>query len=358
MIKYIVLISTLLILGCGRSHAPTPIQKPLPTPGPTSKPTIEKPAPEKPILKKPTAKISTPPTVFIEHTLTLDAHESYDSDGNITAYRWFDDNNKTISDTASATWVAPKVRGFHTISLEVTDNSQLKDVTSVVISVQDNELLLKEITSMIKSGHATYICVGDSTRAIIPYHSEKLFYALESNLSRYDVHSFLLARSGHRIEQFNDPNESTPPTYKDVLNIIENNATSADGKDTIVDISLALNDLFQLQENNATHIKEEIKQRLETAITHITSAKPKTTILLTAPNPMYHDNDTTIYIEVYKELAQEKALAFINFYHDVYKDFNDTQKRSLYKDVEKDGTHFGEKGLMVMARYILSKILP
>jgi len=352
MIKYILSILLFSLLGCGRSTTPAKQEG-----------VIKKPVVAKSNLHKPEAKIVASSThVYLEHNISLHAGESSDSDGNITSYRWIDDN-KTVGNSKDLNWTAPKKAGDHNLSLVVTDDTNLSDTTTIKIKVQDNKALLKEIRRIVESGRATYICVGDSTRAKVYFDSDQLFNIVKTKFDMYHAKTKLWARSGHTIQEFNNNNQQYSPKYTDVTNTLEEYSTSEDGRYSIVDISLAINDFWYYHDRNVSdkNISKQIKASLKTAIQHIKSAKPKTTILLTSPNPLYHGaHKTEVYLTPYRELSQELALPFINFYDHVYKDLNDSQQRALYRDINGtlDYTHYNKTGLEKMAQYILKQIFP
>jgi lysophospholipase L1-like esterase len=238
-------------------------------------------------------------------------------------------------------------------------------------SFEDIKALLKDAKAG-KIQDATYICLGDSTRAKSNVqHSEKYFYAIENALNSYNVNSILEARGSHMLKQFLDGSEH--PTLGDVLNDIP-----ADGSTTLLDISLGVNDLFHENDKHSdnplyfsTHkaeYKKIIKDRLTKAVGEILKTKPKTSIFLVTPNPTREWEDATeLMVEIYKEVAEEKNLPLANFTHDKMKDGTTTDEENEFDDWYrdnpkskdgKDGIHFSDKGLKELSDYVLSKILP
>jgi hypothetical protein len=353
-----------LFLGCHQSKNAVKKENNTSKPAP-QKPTSPEPVTPKPTIpKKPHAIIEAKEILFLGETLQLNATKSYDEDGKILSYLWRDDNNQLFSTQKMTTWKPTDGIGYHTLSLTVIDDSNLSQTKKKTIHVKakTNADLLDEVKTIITSGKATYICVGDSTRVKPKYPGQRpdstlLFETVQSKLATYQVHSFLRARSGHKLEEFINSNGTIHPTYHDILYIIDNNTTSPDGKDTIVDISLAINDYLALKQSDKANIAQQLKNRLLKAISLIKSKKPQTTFLLSSPNPIKGDKNMEIYMDVYQEVATQLALPFINFYDDVFVGLSNTEQKALYEG-SGDYTHYGSKGLKMMAEYILSKITP
>jgi len=279
--------------------------------------------------------------VFIRERFTLFGSSSTDTDGNITEYKWLDETNSTIATTADVN-VTISTEGNYPISLIVTDNLGASDRKTIMITVTKPTGPFGTIKSIINSGNATYICVGDSTRAAgAPYDGGHLFNRMKTSLDTYNVDSVLLARAGREAKQFNEANDSKFPTWRDVVN-----HTPSNGDTTIVDISLGINDLF---------IGTDIKTQLQEAIAKIRAQKPNTHFMLTMPNPQDPtalNNDGTydqLLKSAYTSLSSEMGLPLVNVIDSglsfVYQ--NDTVHFHMVRTTQE-----------AVADFILSKILP
>ncbi len=331
MIRYLLAIFLLLFIGCGNDTQPE--------------------------NKPPIARITSETTVQTTKVLTLNANTSSDSDGSIVSYQWIE-NNKRFSTASEASWVAPNRAGIYTITLRVTDDDGAIDSIDRNITVNEApNTPFSAIQDLISSRTATYICVGDSTRAgplspfdnpPSPYHGEHLFDVLKSALDGYNVSSHLYAKYGQEAKQFNL--ETRSPTWQDVSDIIP-----GDGNTTIVDISLGINDLFS-EANNYDGTVDDIKTDITSAIGKIKAQKPNTHFLLTMPNPkdpaaFEATQKSNILKTAYLELSSELGLPLIdtmgdiNFIHDMFR-------------TDEIHYHMTTSAQEQVANLIKSKILP
>ncbi len=337
MIKFLPLIFLLFFIGCGNNNAPQ--------------------------NRAPIAKITaSPQSITVGNTITLDANNSSDSDGQIVSYQWLDQNNQLLENSSKLIWQAPSTMGTYTITLKVTDDDGATATNAIRLQVNDVNVTpptpFSAIQNLIASGNAIYICVGDSTRAgplspydnpPSPYDGEHLFDTLKSALDDYNVTSYLYAKAGQEAKQFNLETQS--PTWSDVTAIIPN-----DGATSIVDISLGINDLFS-EANKYSGTVANIKSDLVSAINKIKAQKPQTHFLLTMPNPKDPAADSAIEQSntlktVYRELSDELHLPLIdtqgelNFTHDMFQ--------------QKDTVHYHMTPVeqVTVANLIKSKILP
>ncbi len=87
-----------------------------------------------PIYYRPVASFSySPANVVINQVITFDASSSYDSDGDITEYRWdFGDGNSTIGKMVSYSYSSS---GIYTVTLTVTDDDSYTDTETCGITV-------------------------------------------------------------------------------------------------------------------------------------------------------------------------------------------------------------------------------
>ena len=84
--------------------------------------------------KPPVAIFSAPDSALVNQTITLDASQSYDTDGNIVNYTWnFGDGSTGYGVTITHSYSEP---GNYTITLTVIDNDGLSNSTSKQIEIQ------------------------------------------------------------------------------------------------------------------------------------------------------------------------------------------------------------------------------
>ena len=221
---------------------------------------------------------------------------------------------------------------------------------------------IKRIIASSKTGtRATYICVGDSTRAISDVtNAQRLFNSLKSKLDTYKVRSILEARGGHTLKEFLDG--SKKPTISKVISDIP-----GDGSSTILDMSLGYNDFpyeDKPTDSDENSITKMIKDRLIEAIDKILKAKPNTTIYLTSPNPNYDWGLPTRAVQsAYHQVANKKNLPFADFVTDIMGGYvgqgNEYDDWYIgFIDGKRDGVHFSSMGLDKVSNYLLGKILP
>ena len=83
----------------------------------------------------PTAKIEANATsIYFKESISLNGSKSSDLDGEIVSYRWYDENNNTLSNEANFIYTPTKV-GKQKIFLEVIDNDNLKNKKSLDLEV-------------------------------------------------------------------------------------------------------------------------------------------------------------------------------------------------------------------------------
>ncbi len=148
-----------------------------------------------------------------------------------------------------------------------------------------------DIKSTLSHSGATYISVGDSTRADDPhYHNGEIFSDVSHALGE-GVSSYLQATPGHTAKAWNGEGDTL--TWRHTLATIPN-----DGSSTVVNISLGINDMRYFED------KEALLANLREGVTKILAQKPKTHIMFTMPNRMV-GLASDGYIAVYKTLAKD-----------------------------------------------------
>ncbi len=293
--------------------------------------------------KAPTATITANShSVTAGDSITLDASSSSDSDGNIISYQWLNQSNQLLGNNPQLHWQAPAMAGDYTITLQVTDDDGASANANITLQVTNAPTTpFSAIQNLIASRNATYICVGDSTRANSnTYDGGHLFDTLKAHLDDYNTNSILEARVGHEAKQFNLATQS--PTWQEIVSLIP-----GDGSTTIVDISLGINDLFT---------GADIKANLKEAINKIKAQKSQTHFLLTMPNPKDPTADaatqqSNILKTAYTELSNELNLPLVNIQDEI------TFTQAMFQN---DSVHFHMTPAtqVGVAELIWSKISP
>lgn len=86
------------------------------------------------LLLPPVASFTwSPPEPVVDETVTFDATESYDPDGTIVSYFW--DFGDDTTGTGNVTTHAYADDGTYTVTLKVTDNDELSNITTADINV-------------------------------------------------------------------------------------------------------------------------------------------------------------------------------------------------------------------------------
>ena len=231
-----------------------------------------------------------------------------------------------------------------TIQKEEPEENQNK--SDMILPSHDRSFsAIKRLIEASKNGDidgVTYICVGDSTRANSSYEGVYVFTQVRDRLDNFGVESQLHAKAGHTAYEFDS--DGTSPTWRDVVYDI-----SDDGRSTIVDISLGINDSWKGTGNFKYHIKS--------AINKIKSYKPNTHFMLTMPDRVYGNSGMTNNIKrQYQELSYELHIPLINIVEDIMPS-QDSTSYSLYRH---DGfnVHLSREGQRRVANDILLHILP
>lgn len=274
----------------------------------------------------------------------------------ILSYEWKDQFGTLLSTSHQVTWVAPRELGIYAIKLTVIDkNYKSYSSTTLLTVIEAKDAYLpddgtfrpiKNLISRANQGYiqnATYICVGDSTRAESRHQGQYLFYALRDSLKQYNVTSYLQARAGHEINQY--LHETLSPTLSETVSLIP-----GDGANAIVDISLGINDYWYLD-------TDTIKPNIRKSIEKIRAQKPRTHFMLTMPDRAYNNNYMTDQLKrIYMELSQEMHIPLNNLVDDLMP----SRAATPFSWYRNDGffVHLSRDGQRVVSDYILGNILP
>ncbi|MEF8879343.1 MAG: PKD domain-containing protein [Candidatus Thermoplasmatota archaeon] len=105
----------------------------------TTKPEPSTPPPYNPPTNTPPiANITAPKQGYIKQKISLYGNNSYDSDGEVVAYRWdFNSDNTWDTNWTTKNWTQHTFTkpGNHTITLQVKDNTDLTDTDTKVIQI-------------------------------------------------------------------------------------------------------------------------------------------------------------------------------------------------------------------------------
>ena len=301
--------------------------------------------------------------VYIESRVKLSDGGSFDNDGDISSYQWYDHNSKELStDSAgNAEWIAPNISGQYTLSLLVSDSFGYSDTATVKISVVETDFM----KSIVAQGGATYICVGDSTRDIAPagFDGGHVFEAVRSALNTYGVTSILYAKHGYTARDFNNEKDGVVWfDWRDIEKIIPST-----GETTIVDITLGINDVRYYNDEGSEH---NIYADLSSAILKIKKEKPNTMFLLTMPNKIVSEQadyaeKSDFISHAYFRLSQDLSLPLIDTMGEL---FSGAYDESMYRtadgvdNAKNSGSdtrlHLSLVGQAAVAELILDRLLP
>lgn len=241
------------------------------------------------------------------------------------------------SDKADLANVATKDE-VSAVSSQLAENTKQID-TTVQKTVMDK---FHKILSDASEGsvQATYIIVGDSTRAS---NGAWIHKYVSEFLSRYNVTTYLSAQSGLKAEHWSKYTPNLQPGYPTVDNVIA--LIPGTGTNTMVDICLGINDAFS---KTATETETYIKAGIDL----IKASKPDVIVNITSPNRLSDSAVVDKLKTVYKNLSESYGYGFINVLDNVFKEWN----AGIKADYFVDDTHPNELGQRKMAEYIVSKL--
>ena len=302
------------------------------------------------------------------------------------SYTWLTKSGNILGREAILHWEAPQEEGDYDIILVLNFQQKDESASTTTISVKKPALILdlndstfstiQKMIQLSKEGtlkNVTYICVGDSTRALtttpdgLINHSDNIFNQINQQLQNYAVTSHLDSQGGLTFKAYlgRGTYHADGRTWIGIQETIDK--IPGDGYTTIVDISLGVNDLSGLDqlypksdypsyyENDYYFFRDAIKALLLESIERIRQAKPQVKFMLTSPNPMkYWANGSTIYQRVYIEVAEQEHIPLANFAVTMPE-----AGTTAFKNWYLDNIHFNTSvGLPYVSNFILGKILP
>ena len=198
------------------------------------------------------------------------------------------------------------------------------------------------IRNILRQDAATYISVGDSTRANdLHYKNAEVFEKVSAALGS-QIHTILQATAGHTAATWDKDGISL--SWKQTRDAIP-----ADGSTSVVNISLGINDMRYFGN------KQDLKNHLLSGVNKILAQKPKTHIMFTMPNIMI-GLPSEGYVEVYEALSKQFPVVdtqaiFSNHDINLYR----AEDASEYG--ENIRIHLSHEGQMRVVDAILAKIL-
>ncbi len=340
-ILFIVMLLPFLMIGCGSSGGSSN----------TSSDGV--------VQHKPAVLAKVPGQVYARSEIKLADGGSFDSDGDIASYQWYDYNGKELSTDSqgNAICTAPEREGSYNLKLKVTDSLGHSEVALVPIKVVNSDYL----KDLIKNGGATYICVGDSTRENAPsgYDGGHVFQIVSKALSSYGTNNLLFAKHGYTARDFN--NEKVGTVWFDWREVRD--AIPSRGENTIVDITLGINDARYYDDF-------DIYKELSRAIYKIQRERPETKFLLTMPNKIVsvkgkYEEKSKLISQAYFRLSQDLGLPIIDTMGELFSGSYDASMYRAQDGVdEANGSgsdtriHLSVKGQEAIANLILDRLLP
>ncbi len=195
------------------------------------------------------------------------------------------------------------------------------------------------IKAILRMPNATYISVGDSTRADDAHFGNgDIFATIKAQLGS-NVHAILHATAGHSAKEWAGNSAALNWQYTA-------DAIPEDGTNTIVNISLGINDI------RMGETQESFLASINDAITKIKTQRPSTHFIFTMPNPMI-GVESQAYIQAYRSLASRYPMIDTE---SIFKsaDFSLYRATDAQEYGEDIRIHLSKKGEELVAKKILS----
>ncbi len=350
-------LSVTLFHGCGSSHA---VAKSDVTHRKTNQPSVQQASTPKPMTLAEQLKVDQDGEgEYIAYWKLDDSHlvvekkkDTYYNlylyslkDSKVTFDKYLIDSSEPITDLKKSPdqeGVMIFKRGEESVAFDYANLHYVVDNGDINSSASP----LEQIRALIKSGNATYLCVGDSTRSNDPtYDNGHIVEMIRDALAPYGVKVKNISVTGillkevveHRWDRLN---------MDTIVSEI-----AGDGSHTIVDIDLGINDYGEFTQKIDANMRKLVQTLL--------AKKPKVHILLEVPGRTYYDKEemSNFFIRTYKRIAEDYHLAFLDIpTHAMPLDKLDL---SWYRitNGRQDQTHLSMKGQKIVAHYIISQLL-
>jgi hypothetical protein len=171
---------------------------------------------------------------------------------------------------------------------------------------------------------------------------------------RYNVECVLSAKSGQTAADWGN-STGTGVKWDDLIgaNASTYDAIPSTGSTTLLDVCLGINDT-----SNDTNVSDidTIKANIKSGIDNLLVSKPDLLVNLTQPNRLRNQGlKTSKLIQVMKELSEENGWSMIPTVEMTLPTVTDAFNRS---ELYVDDTHPNDEGQRLIARAILSKLIP
>ena len=245
------------------------------------------------------------------------------------------------SDCACDTTSSGEVVGAaRDIVVDNSINTESQLTTEGSSSLGEIKRLIDDSTSGRKKG-VRYITIGDSTRD--SFHAEQ-YYWYKKRLAGFNIAYYHEAQSGMRAE---DWVRNKLEGDKSLASAVSKTA-SVDGKNTIIEYSLGIND-----SNKPNSTEKDWKKHIKFGITEFQRLRPKALIFLVVPVTTLAKENGIKLTKIYSEISKELKLPLLNQKRVLKVKFENPATRVKYY---YDNTHPNYFGAIRLWDYIVYNI--
>ena len=233
---------------------------------------------------------------------------------------------------------------FENVSSQLEQNIKKQDYNQTNYTMSKIHKLI--VDSYNESKQVEYFMIGDSIRNANGKH---IYNIVSNKLESLSLKCTLRGHSGLSLKHWSGKQIVTPgdETASDLISFI-----TGDGSNTIVDISLGLND--------PDISKEYMLECLQTGINTIKSSKPNVTFILTSPHKhgdinaqmQHRENIKWCYETIIKNNSGN--IAYIDVFNNVFPIYTSEIGYQYMSDL----LHPNEVGQRKIAEFIISKLIP
>jgi len=306
--------------------------------------------------KSPIANITVNKTTLnVSETLILDAGKSSDSDGNIVAYEWTENNKRFGAPTNKTTWLAPNIVGNYILTLTVTDNDGASSQKSITITVEQEIITDREI-----------FLIGDSTVLVgNPVHTgwgQRLDTHMKTPLALTNAAEGGSSSRSYKVQDTGD-DWYWSKLQQHILS--KDTSTGAYLLIQLGHIDIASDEQDALDTSNKTTMPGRNKTYYNELNVYIDWAKSHgiTPVLVTPVEPMsvptgrYYSRSYGDYAQTVRQLAEDKGVILLDLEEKSWRVFDTyTSISSLLADFgvasSNDNTHFSSQGATTVSRWI------